>query len=123
MPSSILTQNLEHSTWEQPQRLKSVYPQVKHSRCRRTTKFPASHYCHASTQGPLRRGARGCSVLVAPCAQPCRLVSPWPQACRKDAIAAFLLEALASSEQRAQLVGVTPSYLTGFNQNERDKLK
>lgn len=118
MPSSILTYNLEHSTMEQPRRLKSVYPQVKHSRCRRTTKFPTSHSCHASTQGPLPRGARGCSVPVVPCAQPCRLASPWPQACPKDAIAAFLLEALASSEGRAQLVGVTASYLIGFNQNE-----
>lgn len=61
-------------------------------------------------RGPLRT-----AVPPGPC--------PWPQACRKDAIAAFLLEALASSERRAQLVGVTPSYLTGFNQNERDKLK
>lgn len=72
---------------------------------------------------PLLRGARGRSVPVVLCVQPCRRASPRPQASPECAITAFLLEALASSEGRAQLISVIASYLTGFSQNEKDKLK
>lgn len=57
--SSVLAYNPEHSPWEQHWRLRSVYGWVKHSRCRSTAKFSTSPSCHASTQDPLLKGARG----------------------------------------------------------------
>ncbi|KAK4823850.1 hypothetical protein QYF61_007498 [Mycteria americana] len=63
------------------------------------------------------------ALCTASCAQPCHLESLRPQAPPEHAITASPPDALASSEGRAQLISVIASYLTGFNQKERDKLK
>jgi len=60
------------------------------------------------------------SAHIAISARPRHLTSQWSLASPERAITAFLLEMLASSKGRAQLNSVIASFLTGFNQNERD---